>query len=587
MTKKLNKYDAQHQRNLFNIQQSVDDIYAEAAKEAARIGVSLSNFNADRLFSFADYPSIQRKVNALLAGLKSRLTTAIVNGVRSSWTLANNKNDELCRYVFGDNIGKLSKEQYRRYFNNNEDALKAFIERKTAGLNLSDRVWRYTDQFQREIELGLDCGLRQSMSADQMSRQLRMFLRYPDKLFRRVKDGVDSDGNPVYRLSKAAADFHPGRGVYRSSYKNARRLAATETNIAYRTSDHTRWQQLDFVVGQLIEPSNTNHPVKDICDELKGRYPKDFKFTGWHPHCRCHAISILKTMDEIKEDNRRILRGEEPTQGSVNQVGDVPKKFTDWVKTNDDRIFFANYMPYFITDNLNFPGLQLRRTLPNDGSKVKDIILSSSNQSVTDYPETSLTDSLKQLEKIKIEKVPVKMLNRTLTDEEIITKVGGKDTTTGSCTSLAFAYAGNKLGFDVTDFRGGKSCFKFQSVSFVDMILKEAGGKVVSGDNTIQLAKDLFKTMKDGEDYIFASTAHTAIVRKNKFHIEFLEIQRNKEKNGFIQIYEEDLIRRFKCSEKSNNKTKKTCGIISVEQLRKCRGFRGLLEYINTNQYDT
>ena len=21
----------------------------------------------------------------------------------------------------------------------------------------------------------------------------------------------------------------------------------------------------------------------DICDDLKGRYPKDFKFTGWHP----------------------------------------------------------------------------------------------------------------------------------------------------------------------------------------------------------------------------------------------------------------------------------------------------------------
>lgn len=351
---KLNKFDRKHQQNLLDIQNLIDEIYAEAAKEAARIGVSLSDFDPDRLFSFADYPSTRKRVNRLLQGLKTRLTTAIINGVKSSWTLANNKNDELCRYVFGDNIGKLSGAQYRKYFNNNEAARDAFIARKTAGLNLSDRVWNYTSQFKREIELGLDVGMRQGMSADEMSRALRQFLKYPDKLFRRVREGVDSDGNPIYRLSKAASEFHPGRGVYRSSYKNARRLAATETNIAYRTADYDRWQQMDFIVGQLIEPSKTNHPVPDICDDLKGKYPKDFKFTGWHPHCRCHVISIMKSMEEMAEDNKRILRGEEPTTGSVNEVKDVPDTFKDWVRDNSDRIQAAQgqgSMPYFITDN--------------------------------------------------------------------------------------------------------------------------------------------------------------------------------------------------------------------------------------------
>ena len=158
---KLNKFDRKHQQNLLDIQNLIDEIYAEAAKEAARIGVSLSDFDPDRLFSFADYPSTRKRVNRLLQGLKTRLTTAIINGVKSSWTLANNKNDELCRYVFGDNIGKLSGAQYRKYFNNNEAARDAFIARKTAGLNLSDRVWNYTSQFKREIELGLDVGMRQ------------------------------------------------------------------------------------------------------------------------------------------------------------------------------------------------------------------------------------------------------------------------------------------------------------------------------------------------------------------------------------------------------------------------------------------
>lgn len=217
-------------------------------------------------------------------------------------------------------------------------------------MNLSDRVWRYTEQFKSEIELGIDIGLRDGLSADELSRDLRQYLQHPDKLFRRVRD---EHGNLV--LSKAAAAYHPGQGVYRSSYKNARRLAATETNIAYRTADYERWQQLDFVVDIEIRLSN-NHtlngvPFEDICDFLQGRYPKDFKFTGWHPHCRCHAVTILKTEEEMAEDNRRILEGEPVSEGSVNSVAEVPQRFNDWVADNKERAKGWSSMPYFIRQN--------------------------------------------------------------------------------------------------------------------------------------------------------------------------------------------------------------------------------------------
>lgn len=107
--------------------------------------------------------------------------------------------------------------------------------------------------------------------------------------------------------------------------------SATETNIAYRTSDHLRWQQMDFVVGIEIKLSN-NHTVNgmlltDICDTLKGRYPKDFKFVGWHPHCRCHVVTVLKTEKEMMRDTQRILNGEQPLKGSVNTIKSVPSAF--------------------------------------------------------------------------------------------------------------------------------------------------------------------------------------------------------------------------------------------------------------------
>lgn len=149
-------------------------------------------------------------------------------------------------------------------------------------------------------------------------------------------------------------DYHPGRGVYRSSSRNAQRLARTEINMAYRTAEQKRWEKFDFVVGYEVKTTqnvkDAKHPhgkhVPDICDDLAGKYPKTFVFRGWHPMCMCYCIPILKTEDEfwlLDEDEK-----------SVNAVSDVPKGFADWVKANAGRIKAAEKrgsLPYFIADN--------------------------------------------------------------------------------------------------------------------------------------------------------------------------------------------------------------------------------------------
>ena len=369
MPKPKNKYDREHLRNLDVYQEYIDAIYAEAVKEAAAIGVSLDDVDTGKPFTFDDYPKTRKRIKALLEKLRSQLQMSIVNAVRSEWTLSNNKNNELCNVVFGKNVGKLSEEQYRRYYSTNEKAREAFIKRKERGLTLSDRVWNYSNTFKREIEMGLDLGIREGVDAPTMARDLKQYLRHPDKLFRRVRD---EHGN--LHLSKNAADFHPGRGVYRSSYMNARRLAATEANIAYRTADHERWQKMDFVVGIEIHLSNNHtcrgrdgkpHPFMDICDELKGKYPKDFKFTGWHPHCRCFATSVLKTDEEIAEDTRRILNGEEVTGDSVNEVKEPPEGFEKWVEKNEGRIAEAKKngtLPGFLRENEGYARVKVERS---------------------------------------------------------------------------------------------------------------------------------------------------------------------------------------------------------------------------------
>ncbi len=390
----MNPYDRRHRANLTMYQKMIEAIYNSAASEAAQIAANTRGIDTETPFRFDDYPQTRKRVAELMARLKSRISVTVVNGIDAEWTLANNKNNELANRVFGDNVGRLSQAAYRRYYSTNDNARQAFQARKVSGLNLSERVWMYAEQFKEEIEMGLDVGLRNGLSADEMSRDLRSYLRHPDKLFRRVRDERGQ-----LHLSKAAAAYHPGRGVYRSSYMNARRLAATETNIAYRTSDHTRWQQMDFVVGIEIVLSNNHtckgpdgkpHPFHDICDELAGRYPKDFKFTGWHPHCRCHAVSILKTQKEIAEDTRKIMNGEAPDTPSVNEVKDVPPAYRDWIANNSDRLSRASSTPYFLSDNPQYAQGVPPRLLATEAESLPPV-----NTAPAPYEPVSL-DTLRQ-----------------------------------------------------------------------------------------------------------------------------------------------------------------------------------------------
>lgn len=356
-------YEQQHLRNILRLEKRIGKLFDEAAARVALLSESVDDFSPEEVFAFDKYPYLRNRAKKLMLELHGALSTTVADGVRTEWDLANAKNDLLVRSVIGAAAKHLSPERRARYFSTNAGACTAFLARRERGMNLSERVWNLTEQFKEELEMGLDLGLRDGVSAVEMSRTLRAYLRNPDALFRRVRDE-----HGVLHLSERAKAYHPGRGVYRSAYKNARRLAGTEVNIAYRTADHLRMQELDFVVGVEINLSENHtclgadgkpHRFHDICDDLKGKYPKTFKFTGWHPHCRCFATPILKTEEEFDADTGRILNGEEPTEGSENEVSELPDEFKSWLQENKGRIDAATArgsLPYFIKDNESLVG---------------------------------------------------------------------------------------------------------------------------------------------------------------------------------------------------------------------------------------
>lgn len=191
----------------------------------------------------------------------------------------------------------------------------------------------------------------------------------------------------------------------------------------------------------------------------------------------------------------------------------------------------------------------------------------------------------KRLESSGIDYNPVEKLKKKLDTIQIIEKVGGGDRTSGSCSSVALTYIGNRGGFDVSDFRGGKSCEVFSKTSAIKEIAELAHGDVAKGTNDFQTATELLKKCVDGKEYYLAAGRHSAIVKKIDGHFEYLELQSAKE-NGFKRLTTSVLKERFGCRKSHSIHGVRLDGssvLIDAESLLKNKEFSKILGYINTS----
>ena len=307
----------------------VQHIYDTYNLEASKIATSV-NYDSTKPFSFSDYPITKQRVQDLLNGWRADMRAVINTGTAKEWANSNNVQDLLAdkalSYYYGQSHGK----RFRKYYQTNSDALQAFQTRVDNGMNLSQKIWNQSQNYKSELEASLSVGIQKGMSAVTLSKRVSKYLNDFDKL---KHDYKEKYGKEVDCLNCE----------YRSM-----RLVRSEINMAYRTAEQERWKQFDFVIGYEIKLSKSHHdrmPEGDICDDLKGKYPKDFKWTGWHPNDMCYSVPILKTEDEFFNDEE-----------SENEVTDVPQQYTEWCQKNADRIAIAEKhktLPDFIKDNMS------------------------------------------------------------------------------------------------------------------------------------------------------------------------------------------------------------------------------------------
>lgn len=358
-------------RLLLQASDDLQKLYNEIIKELTKAThKSVLAVSPDELYTIAKActSTEKDKVQALLDLYAKSVISLIEQGVTRAVLLASQiQQSALSAYT---RMQGAAVDEWRT------NTAKAFIEsrmKRDGGLNLSDRVWNYTQQTKAEFEMAmsqvLEKGISKGISAETLGRQIRQMLNNSDMMYRRyhlkklMSDGtkkdvvewrrrVIDDNGKMHFVKEDLANV--GRGVYRSARQNALRLTITETNMAYNYANCKRWSDEPYVLGIRIRLSG-NHPEEDICDELQGDYPKDFMWRGWHPRCRCSMSSILMDRNSEEWKNLRSMSEKDYyAYKSPNLVEDTPTAFKKWVKSNAKKLSEARdngKLPYFVRDN--------------------------------------------------------------------------------------------------------------------------------------------------------------------------------------------------------------------------------------------
>lgn len=372
MSKKLtSKQQKEQLNNLFAVyNKRLGRLYSDYVKKLTSLGYGEDVLEDDALFNFDNFPQLKARLNEIFNDYYQNILLCYKSGITDGVALAYNHDEMVIGgySVLTDKAIRVARDTAAATFISNR--LKA-----KNGLNLAQTVWNYCQQTKSEFEMAMSNtiadGIKQGSSAEEISKSIRRYLNDPDMMYRRYhtikvqKNGKKKDVMTWRRRriidGKVRFVEEPlekvGMGVYRSARKNALRVARTEINAAYHKARNERWQNEPFVIGQYIHVS-PQHNIDDICNDLEGRYPKDYVWISWHPQCICTSDPITIQGEEKKEFYKRLMAGEDMSNYvSPFAVLTMPEKYNQYIKDNSEAIVKAGMrgkLAWHLQDNTKY-----------------------------------------------------------------------------------------------------------------------------------------------------------------------------------------------------------------------------------------
>lgn len=416
MSKKLtSKQQKEQLNNLFAVyNKRLGRLYSDYVKKLTSLGYGEDVLEDDALFNFDNFPQLKARLNDIFNDYYQNSLLCYKSGITDGVALAYN-HDEMV-------IGGYSVLTNKAIRVARDTAAATFIANRLKtknGLNLAQIIWNYCQQTKSEFEMAMSNtiadGIKKGSSAEEVGKSIRKYLNDPDMMYRRYhtikiqKNGKKKDVVTWRRRriidGKVRFIEEPlekvGMGVYRSARKNALRVARTEINSAYHKARNERWQNEPFVIGQYIHVS-PQHNIDDICNDLEGRYPKDYVWISWHPQCICTSDPITIQGDEKKEFYKRLMAGEDMSNYvSPFAVLTMPEKYNQYIKDNSEAIVKAGMrgkLAWHLQDNTKYWAHLLS---PSDRKKLGLKAVSSKELILAKAKERHALRTKEQIDKIQ------------------------------------------------------------------------------------------------------------------------------------------------------------------------------------------
>lgn len=416
MPKKLtSKQQKEQLNNLFAVyNKRLGRLYSDYVKKLTSLGYGEDVLEDDALFNFDNFPQLKARLNEIFNDYYQNSLLCYKSGITDGVALAYNHDEMVIGgySVLTDKAIRVARDTAAATFISNRLKTKN-------GLNLAQIIWNYCQQTKSEFEMAMSNtiadGIKKGSSAEEVGKSIRKYLNDPDMMYRRYhtikvqKNGKKKDVVTWRRRriidGKVRFVEEPlekvGMGVYRSARKNALRVARTEINSAYHKARNERWQNEPFVIGQYIHVS-PQHNIDDICNDLEGRYPKDYVWISWHPQCICTSDPITIQGEEKKEFYKRLMAGEDMNNYvSPFAVLTMPEKYNQYIKDNSEAIVKAGMrgkLAWHLQDNTKYWAHLLS---PSDRKKLGLKAVSSKELILAKAKERHALRTKEQIDKIQ------------------------------------------------------------------------------------------------------------------------------------------------------------------------------------------
>lgn len=268
------------------IKQIYNDMYLNVSKKLNKVNPNtLSERYLEELKKELekDIRTIHRQVGEIIK-INIEKSSELANNVQLDFfTSINNQYNLNMKDTFSSMFSKIPKAAMNEILFG-----KVYKDRK----GLSERIWEYTNKFNKDIDYVITEGIANKKSAYEIAKDLEKYVN--------PNVAKDWEWSKVYPNSSKRVDY------------NAQRLARTAVNHAFQQAQKRSCEKNPYVEGIRWISANSHGRTCELCRERDKQVFKINDVPLDHPNGLCTTVpEIPMSLEEIGEELRGWIDGEQ------------------------------------------------------------------------------------------------------------------------------------------------------------------------------------------------------------------------------------------------------------------------------------